>query len=152
MSDQRRVSQRKLAVLARSRLKEKVEREAAKKSSKRSVAASKFTEEVFVEIPEPCVDTRGAIVFSDEDRSHSRSVDRVSCEDTEAAKMAEMEAAEYDVKRVNIVKQVQVVDLAINDYTDEDVEPYDVVDGEHLRQLQRIHDKYDRAQYSLHTR
>ena len=60
--------------------------------------------------------------------------------------MAEMEAAEYDEKRVNIVKQVQVVDLAINDYTDEDVEPYDVVDGEHLRQLQRIHDKYDLAQ------
>ena len=69
MSDQRRVSQRKLAVLARSQLKEKAEREATKKSSKRSVAASKFTEEetVFVEIPEPCVDTRGAIVFGDED-------------------------------------------------------------------------------------
>ena len=93
------------------------------------------------------------IVFGDEDRSHSISVDRAigsseedRCEDPEAAKMAEMEAAEYDKKRVNVVKQVQVVDLAINDYTDEDVEPYDVANGEHLRKLQRIRDKYDLAQ------
>ena len=110
MSDQRRVSQRKLAVLARSRLKEKAEREAAKKSSKRSVAASKFAEEetVLFKIPEPCVDTRGAIVFGDEDRSHSRSVDRVNCgSDAEVAKMAEMEAAVYVKKRVNMVVKIQ---------------------------------------------
>ena len=38
--------------------------------------------------------------------------------DTEVAEMAEMEAAEYDEKRVNIVKRVQVVDLAIKYYTE----------------------------------
>ena len=129
------------------------------RSKKKSVAAGQrkvLAEEgtVFIDIPEPCVDARGGIiVFGDKDRSHSISVDRAigsseedRCEDPEAAKMAEMEAAEYVKKRVNIVKQVQVVDLAINDYTDEDVEPYDVANGEHLRQLQRTRDKYDLAQ------
>ena len=99
------------------------------------------------------MDVGDVIVFGDKDRSRSISANRAinsseedSCEDPEAAKMAEMDAAEYVKKRVNIVKQVLVVDLAINDYTDEDVEPYDVANGEHLRKLQRIRDKYDRAQ------
>ena len=103
MSDQRRVSYRKLTVLARRNLEEKAEKEAVKENEKKSVAASKFEEEetVFIDIPEPCVDARDVIVFGDKDRSHSISVNRVSCEDPEAAKMAEMEAAEYDEKRVN---------------------------------------------------
>ena len=145
MSNQRRVSARKLTVLARRNLKGKAEKEAVKKSKKKSVAASKFEEEetVFIDIPEPCVDTRGVVVFGDEDQSHSISANKVSCEDPEAAKMAEMEAAEYIKKRVNIVMQVQMVDLVIKGYTDENVEPYDVANGEHLRQLQPIHNKYD---------
>ena len=52
-------------------------------------------------------------------------------------------------KMVNIVKLVQMVDVAISDYTEEDVEFHDVANGEHLRQLQRVRDKYDRTQEEI---
>ena len=61
-----------------------------------------------IDVLEPLVDARDVIAFGDKDRSRSISANRVSCEDPEAAKMAEMEAAEYDKKRVNIVKQAQL--------------------------------------------
>ena len=60
-----------------------------------------------------------------------------------------MEAAEYVRKRVNVVVHVQMVDVAINGYSEQDVEPYDVLNEEHLRQLQRIRDKYDQAQGAI---
>ena len=83
MSDQRRVSYRKLTVLARRNLEEKAEKEAVKENDKKSVPASKFEEEdtVFIDIPEPCVDVRGVVVFGDKYRRHSISVNRVNCGD-----------------------------------------------------------------------
>ena len=63
--------------------------------------------------------------------------------------MAEMEAAEYDARMVNIVKLVRVADLAISYYTEEDVDTDDAVHGEYLRELERIRDKYDRAQRDI---
>ena len=63
--------------------------------------------------------------------------------------MAEMESAEFAKRKVNVVVQVQMVDVAINGYSEQDVEPYDVANGEHLRQLQRIRNKYDRAQAAI---
>ena len=91
----------------------------------------------------------GIIVFSDEDRNQHKcgygatagkqlskvaeedySANRFNCgSDAEVTKMAEMEAAEYVKKRVNVVVQVQMVDLVINGYSEQDVEPYDVANG-----------------------
>ena len=50
--------------------------------------------------------------------------------------MAEMESAEFAKRMVNVVVQVQLVDIAISSYSEQDVEPFDVANGEHLRELQ----------------
>ena len=60
-----------------------------------------------------------------------------------------MESAEFAKRMVNVVVQVQLVDIAISSYSEQDVEPFDVANGEHLRELQRIRNKYDRAQVAI---
>ena len=128
MSDQRRVSQRTQAVLARRRLEEKAKKVAAKKGNKRPVAASRSTDEetVFAEIPEPCVD----------------GVNRGSNADTR--EMAAMDEAVYQDKVSNIAKLVNMVDVAITDYGEGDVELHDVVSEEYKTQLGYTREKYEK--------
>ena len=56
-----------------------------------------------------------------------------------------MDAAEYDARMVDIAKLVRMAELAINFYTEEDVDIHDAMHGEHLVELRRTRDRYDRA-------
>ena len=56
-----------------------------------------------------------------------------------------MDAAEYDASMRSIDKLVRMAELAIDFYTIEDVHIYDAIRGEHLVELRRTRDRYDKA-------
>ena len=60
-----------------------------------------------------------------------------------------MEAADYDARMVDIAKLVRMADLAINFYTEEDVDIHDAIRGEHLKELAHTRERYDRAQEEI---
>merc|ERR1712074_30644 len=55
----------------------------------------------------------------------------------------------YQGKVSNIAKLVNMVDVAITDYGEGDVELHDVVSEEHKRQLGYTREKYERAQEEI---
>ena len=56
-----------------------------------------------------------------------------------------MDAAEYEDRMHSIAKLVRMAELAIDFYTEEDVDVHDAMRGEHLVELRRTRDRYDRA-------
>ena len=76
---------------------------------------------------------------------------RINCGATQKQKIAattgssKMDAAELEARMVAIEKLVRMAEIAIDFYTVEDVDVHDAMRGEHLVELRRTRDRYDRA-------
>ena len=64
----------------------------------------------------------------------------------EASTNLGMEAPVYEQKLIKVLTLVGMAEVAIRDYTPDDIEIHDVTDGEYRRQLEGTHEKYEQAQ------
>ena len=65
--------------------------------------------------------------------------------DREASTNRVMEATVYNEKLVKVLTLIGVAEVAIEDYTPNDVELHDVTSGEYRRQLDSAKEKYNQA-------